>query len=465
MTKLWGGRFSKDTDKLVDEFNASITFDAVLAEVDIRGSLAHVAMLEKCAVLTADEATTITHGLHAVREKIANDEVTFRLSDEDIHMNIERLLHEEIGPVAGKLHTGRSRNDQVALDLHLYLREHVTSLIKKLTTLQQALITQAEQHIDTILPGYTHLQRAQPVRFAHHLLAYVNMLQRDCERLIDSYPRINTLPLGAGALAGAGFAVDREFLAKELGFERIYENSMDAVSDRDFSVEFLANASLIMTHLSRLSEEIILWSSQEFNFIELDDAYCTGSSMMPQKKNPDVAELARGKTGRVYGALMGLLTVLKGLPLAYNKDMQEDKEGLFDTLKTLHQCLSVYAPMIATMKVNTNTMREAAMDGFSNATELADYLVRKNIPFREAHEITGKLVQQCLKNNILLSDVDLATYQAASDVIGDDLYAALSVESAVEARAVRGGTARAAVEEQLEKLKEKLINTVIPPIF
>ena len=453
MKKMWGGRFSKSTDKLMEQFNASIEFDQVLAEVDVQGSLAHVAMLGKIGVLTDSEVQQIQQGLQNVLAKVQAGEVEFTLADEDIHMNIERLLHQEIGEVAGKLHTGRSRNDQVATDLHLYLREHVSVLIGKVKALQHALVKQAEQHVDTLLPGYTHLQRAQPIRLAHHLLAYVEMLARDVERLEDSQKRINTSPLGAGALAGAGFGVDREMTAELLGFERLYQNSLDAVSDRDYVIEFLAHAAIIMMHLSRLSEELIVWMSKEFSFIQLDDAYCTGSSMMPQKKNPDIPELVRGKTGRVYGALVGLLTVMKSLPLAYNKDMQEDKEGVFDTLDTLHACLDLYVPLIDTMKVNDTAMRNAVTQDFSNATEVADYLVNKGVPFREAHAVTGQLVMHCIQEQCLLLDLDLAAFQQFSSVIDDGIYTVLQPEHAVEARAVLGGTARQCVSEQVVKWK------------
>lgn len=468
--KLWGGRFTKSTDNLVDEFNASILFDKVLAKYDIQGSIAHVRMLAHCKILTDAEAESIVKGLEKINEKIAKNEVDFQIADEDIHMNIERLLHKEIGMVAGKLHTGRSRNDQVALDLHLYTREMIIMLVEKLLAFQQALVEKAQQNIDTIIPGYTHLQRAQPVRLAQHFLAYAAMLQRDISRLQDNYNRVNICPLGAGALAGAGFNVDREHAAKQMNFSDIYHNSIDAVSDRDFVVEFLSASALIMLHLSRLSEELILWTSREFGFIELDDAYTTGSSMMPQKKNPDVAELVRGKTGRVYGALMGMLTVLKGLPLAYNKDMQEDKEGLFDTVKTLHDCLTLYTPMIQTMKINKEAMYNAAKNDFLNATELADYLVNKNIPFREAHAIAGQLVLHCLEEKCYLLDLPLETLQKYSPVFQPDIYQALQIEQSIEARKVMGGTSRKSVEKQLldigkkfTKTKEWLAKPITPP--
>ena len=457
----------------MERFNASIDFDKALAQVDILGSIAHANTLVKAKVLTQAEADTITDGLKQLSNEIAKHQVEFSRADEDIHMNIERLLQQKIGDLASKLHTGRSRNDQVALDLHLYLRQHAVDVIATIFRLQKALYQQAEQHINTILPGYTHLQRAQPVRFAHHLLAYVAMLHRDIERFQGNFKRINVMPLGAGALAGSGFAMDRKAIATELAFDEIYQNSMDAVSDRDFIIEFMANSSILMMHLSRLSEEIILWSSSEFNYIELDDAYTTGSSMMPQKKNPDAAELVRGKSGRVYGALVAMLTVFKGLPLAYNKDMQEDKEGLFDTLTTIKNCLEIYAPMIETMKVNHKQMLKAANQSFANATELADYLVKKQIPFRQSHEIVGGIVLYCVNKNIVLSEMPLETMKSFCDKIDEDVYQVLQVENAVEARAVEGGTAKVAVEKQMKYFGEEFMKTekwlsskvVPPPLF
>lgn len=456
MSKLWGGRFTKQTNHLVEEYTASIGFDQALAEEDIQGSLAHVTMLGKCGIVPEEDAETIRQGLKKVLAKIRSGEVVFSVSDEDIHMNIEKNLIDEIGPVGGKLHTGRSRNDQVATDMHLYLRKRVVALTAMLQELQAALITQAKDNVDTIVPGYTHLQRAQPILFAHHLMAYVSMFARDAERLMDSYKRINVLPLGAGALAGTTFPIDRHFVAEQLGFDGVYENSLDAVSDRDFIVEFLANASLIMTHLSRLSEELVLWSSTEFSFVELDDAFCTGSSIMPQKKNPDVPELVRGKTGRVYGNLMGLLTVLKSLPLAYNKDMQEDKEGMFDTVATLEGALQLFAPMIATMKVNKGRMREAVNKDFSNATDIADFLVGKGMPFRQAHEVIGKTVLYCIQNNKYLLDLTLEEFQQFSDLFDDAIYNVLQPEAVVNARNVYGGTATVQVVAAIERSESAL---------
>ncbi|MDP5275903.1 argininosuccinate lyase [Chengkuizengella axinellae] len=451
MSKLWGGRFTKKTDQLVEEYTASISFDQLLAEEDIQGSLAHVQMLGKCGIIPYEDVDKIREGLHAVLGKIRRGEVEFSVADEDIHMNIEKLLIEEIGSVGGKLHTGRSRNDQVATDMHLYLRKRVNEFVDLLNKLQQALIGQAKQHVETILPGYTHLQRAQPILFAHHMMAYVSMFQRDIERLQDSFKRINTLPLGAGALAGTTFPIDREFVAERLGFERIYDNSLDAVSDRDFIVEFLSNASMIMMHLSRLCEELVLWSSNEFDFVELDDAFCTGSSIMPQKKNPDVAELVRGKTGRVYGHLVGLLTLLKSLPLAYNKDMQEDKEGMFDTVNTLQGALQLFAPMIETMTVNKDQMRQAVNEDFSNATDIADYLVNKGLPFRQAHEVIGKTVLYCIQNKKFLLDLELEEFKQFSNLFEKDIYDTLQPEQVVNARNVYGGTASNQVLEAINR--------------
>ncbi|WP_166243676.1 argininosuccinate lyase [Paenibacillus turpanensis] len=460
MSKLWGGRFTKNTDQLVEEYTASILFDKELAEEDIQGSLAHVTMLGKCGIIPEEDAETIRDGLHRVLGKIRRGEVEYAVSDEDIHMNIEKLLIEEIGPVGGKLHTGRSRNDQVATDMHLYLRKRVVEFVGLLHRLQTALIEQAKANLDTIIPGYTHLQRAQPILLAHHLMAYVSMFQRDAERLMDSYKRINTLPLGAGALAGTTFPIDRHFVAQQLGFDRVYENSLDAVSDRDFIIEFLADASMIMMHLSRLCEELVLWSSTEFRFVELDDAFCTGSSIMPQKKNPDVAELVRGKTGRVYGNLVGLLTVLKALPLAYNKDMQEDKEGMFDTVRTLQGALRLFAPMIETMKVNGERMREAVNQDFSNATDIADYLVGKGLPFRQAHEVIGKIVLHCIQNGVFLLDLKLEEFQQFSKLFGDDIYHVLQPETVVNARNVYGGTARPQVEGAIQRAEAATAQTL-----
>lgn len=459
MSKLWSGRFTKETNKLVEEYTASISFDQKLAFEDIKGSIAHVQMLAKSGILTQEECDQIVQGLERIREKIEKDEVEFAIEHEDIHMNIERLLIDEIGSVGGKLHTGRSRNDQVATDFHLYVRKQTQKMIHLLEAVQKAILSQAEDHLETIMPGYTHLQRAQPILFAHHLLAYFWMFERDKERFQDSLKRINWSPLGAGALAGTTFPIDRKETAKLLGFDQVYPNSLDAVSDRDFALEFLANASILMTHISRLSEELILWSSQEFQFIELDDSFCTGSSIMPQKKNPDVPELLRGKTGRVYGSLIGLLTVLKGLPLAYNKDMQEDKEGVFDTAETLEGALRLLAPMLETMTVYKENMYRAVKEDYSNATDIADYLAAKGIPFREAHEVIGKIVLYAIQQEKFLLDLSLEEYQSFSPLFQEDIYKVLAPMNVVNARKSEGGTGKEQVEKQLELAKEKLNNS------
>ena len=449
--KLWGGRFTKPTNQLMDEYTASIRFDQKLAAYDIEGSLAHVEMLKACKIIPAGDADKIAEGLQIVLKKIESGEAELTEEHEDIHMNVEKLLIEEVGTVGGKLHTGRSRNDQVALDMRLYLRDAIGTIIKLLIDVERALISQAKANLDTVMPGYTHLQRAQPVLFGHHMMAYVFMFQRDVERLTDSLKRVNKSPLGAGALAGTTFPIDRQFVAERLGFDGICENSLDAVSDRDFVVEFLSNASLIAMHLSRLCEEFVQWSSAEFNFIELDDSFTTGSSMMPQKKNPDVAELVRGKTGRVYGHLMGMLTTLKGLPLAYNKDMQEDKEGMFDTFETLKGALALFAPMIETMQVKQENMYQAVTNDFSNATDLADYLVEKGMPFRESHAIVGQVVLNCIQNGKYLLDLTLDEFKSFSELIDVDIFDVLRPETVVNARDVAGGTARKRVEVQIEQ--------------
>ncbi|CRK81768.1 argininosuccinate lyase [Neobacillus massiliamazoniensis] len=456
MSKLWGGRFTKETNKLVEEFTASISFDQKLAKEDITGSLSHVKMLGECGIIPIEDADKIKNGLLEIKKMVDANEVVFAVEDEDIHMNIEKLLIEKIGPVGGKLHTGRSRNDQVATDMHLYLRTKTTELIVLIENVQQALVEQAKKNVETLIPGYTHLQRAQPVSFAHHLMAYFWMFERDKERLTDSLKRVNWLPLGAGALAGTTFPINRERVADLLGFETIYPNSMDAVSDRDFILEFLAAASIIMTHISRFSEELVLWSSQEFQFVELDDSFCTGSSIMPQKKNPDVPELLRGKTGRVYGNLIGLLTVLKGLPLAYNKDLQEDKEGMFDTVETLEGSLKLLAPMTETMTVKKDVMRKAINNDFSNATDIADYLVRKGLPFREAHEIIGKIVLHAIQMGKFLLDLSLEEYKDFSPLFTEDIYEVLSPEHVVAVRNSFGGTSPEQVIEQIKLAEAKL---------
>lgn len=455
MKKLWGGRFTKSAEEWVDEFGASIPFDKELVQEDIEGSIAHVTMLGKCQILAQEDVETIKNGLQVLLEKAKQNKLQFSVAQEDIHLNLEKMLIDEVGPVGGKLHTGRSRNDQVATDMHMYLRNHVTEMIELIEELQSAIVSQAEEHVETIIPGYTHLQRAQPISFAHHLLAYYWMLERDLERFQESMKRINVSPLGAGALAGTTFPIDREYSAELLGFEGIYKNSIDAVSDRDFIVEFLSNSSMLMMHLSRFCEELILWSSQEFNFVEIDDTFATGSSIMPQKKNPDMAELIRGKTGRVYGNLFGLLTVLKGTPLAYNKDMQEDKEGMFDTVKTVSGSLKIFAGMIATMNVKNDVMETSIKKDFSNATELADYLAGKGLPFRDAHEIVGKLVLTCIQKGIYLLDLSLSEYKDASHLFENDIYDVLHPYTAVNRRNSAGGTGFNEVRKTLEAIKKR----------
>ncbi len=451
MTKLWGGRFQKSAEAWVDEFGASIGFDQQLVLEDLEGSVAHVTMLGATGILPSADVEAILSGLAQLKEKAIAGELEFSIANEDIHLNLEKMLLDLIGPVGGKLHTGRSRNDQVATDMHLFLKKRVQETIDLIAIFQQTLLVQAEEHIETIAPGYTHLQRAQPISFAHHLMAYFWMLERDKQRFTESIKRIDILPLGAGAMAGTTFPIDRLKSAELLGFNDVYANSMDAVSDRDFIVEFLSNASLLMAHLSRFAEEIILWSTDEFKFIELDDAFSTGSSIMPQKKNPDMAELIRGKTGRVYGNLMGLLTVLKGTPLTYNKDMQEDKEGMFDTVHTILGSLKIFEGMVRTMTVNTERLQQAVHADFSNATELADYLATKGMPFREAHEVTGKLVFTCIQKGIYLLDLPLDEMKRESELIDSDIYEVLTPEAAVRRRHSLGGTGFDQVKIQIEK--------------
>ncbi|EGO65303.1 argininosuccinate lyase [Acetonema longum] len=449
MSKLWGGRFTKGTDVMVEEFTSSIAFDCRMYREDIAGSIAHAAMLAKCGIIAGEEADLIIGGLKDILADIEAGNFSFEVSLEDIHMNIEKRLTERIGPTGGKLHTARSRNDQVALDTHLYLKREIGAIARLLTDLQQALAEVADRHQEIIMPGYTHLQRAQPILFSHHLLAYFFMLQRDFARLEGVWQRTDMMPLGAGALAGTTFPIDRHFVARELGFSQLYENSLDAVSDRDYILEFLSFAAILMLHLSRLSEEIILWSSAEFSFIELDDAHCTGSSIMPQKKNPDVAELVRGKTGRVTGHLMALLTVAKGLPLAYNKDLQEDKEGLFDTIDTVKFSLSVYASMLRAMRINAERTGQAVRQDFSNATDMADYLVKKGLPFRQAHEVVGKCVHYCIEQGKYLLDLTLDEFRRFSPLFEEDILEAIRVETCISARNSYGGTSYSQVRRAL----------------
>ncbi len=444
--KPWGGRFSEPTDQFVERFTASVGFDQRLYHHDINGSLAHAQMLAKVGVLTDDEYRQISEGLEAIRGEIERGEFNWSVSLEDVHMNIEARLTGRIGITGKKLHTGRSRNDQVATDIRLYLRDEIDSIAAELTRLQKGLCELAAREADTIMPGFTHLQTAQPVTFGHHLLAWNAMLGRDYERLMDCRKRVNRSPLGAAALAGTTYPIDREMTAQLLGFDGATENSLDSVSDRDFAIEFTAAAALIMTHLSRFSEELVLWTSAQFNFINLPDRFCTGSSIMPQKKNPDVPELVRGKTGRVNGHLISLLTLMKSQPLAYNKDNQEDKEPLFDTIDTLRDCLKSYADMVPAITANADVMREAAMRGFSTATDLADYLVRKGVPFRDAHEVVGKSVAYGIDSGKDLSQMTLEELKQFSDVIEQDVFDVLTLEGSVNARDHIGGTAPAQVK-------------------
>ena len=455
MKKLWGGRFSESADSFAEAFGASILFDCRLAPFDIQGSIAHAQMLGETGIITAQESSTIQQGLSQVRAKLERGEIEFRISDEDIHMNIERYLTEEIGSLAGKLHTARSRNDQVALDCHLFVRAQIIEFVSALLLLQESLIGQARANPAAIMPGYTHLQRAQPVLFSHHLLAYAQMFQRDIGRLTDLWKRVNILPLGAGALAGTTFPINRDRVAELLGFDELYENSMDAVSDRDFVIEFISCAATCMMHLSRLGEELVLWTTGEFSFVELHDSLSTGSSIMPQKKNPDFAELIRGKTGRVYGALTTILTVMKGLPLAYNKDMQEDKECLFDTVDTVLGSLRVAADMIRTCKINALSMRTSSELGYTNATDAADYLAKKGLPFREAHEVVGKLVRYAITEAKGLEALSLDEYKQLSPIFEADIFEAIALETVVNRRTSRGGTAASAVEQQLKLLENE----------
>jgi argininosuccinate lyase len=457
--KLWGGRFTKSTNQLALEFQASIAFDQKLAIEDITGSIVHVEMLGKTDIITAEETQIIKDGLLTLLEKARAGELNYSVEHEDIHMNIEKMLIDLIGPVGGKLHTGRSRNDQSALDVHLFARRKTVELVDQVVVLSYSMLTQAEAHVDTLLPGYTHLQRAQPVRLAHHLLAYVSMLERDMGRLMDSYKRVDMCPLGAGAMAGTTFPIDRQYVRERLQFGKLYENSMDAVSDRDYIVELLSTCSLIMVHLSRLADELILWSSEEFQYIELDDAYCTGSSMMPQKKNPDIPELVRGKSGRVFGGLLGTLTMLKALPLSFNKDMQEDKEALFDAVETTGNCLTLMAAVIETMEVKRKQMLKNVQQSYSNATDLADYLASKGVPFREAHEITGKTVLYAISQQKFLLELALTEYRQFSPIVEDDIYTCLAEEQVVEARNSEGGTSKEQVRKQIERHHNQLEET------
>ena len=455
--KLWGGRFAGATDASMDDFNSSIRFDQRLYRQDIRGSMAHAAMLGRQGVILPEDADLIVKTLGEILQDIESGAIEFRIDAEDIHMNVETLLIQRIGDVGKKLHTGRSRNDQVALDFRMYVMDEIQKIRALLKELAKTVVATAEANLDTVMPGYTHLQRAQPITLAHHMMAYYHMFHRDMERLSDCYKRTDAMPLGSGALAGTTYPLDRNFVAKELGFSAITANSLDGVSDRDFAIEFCSAMSLIMMHLSRFSEEMVLWSSLEFGFVEMDDAYATGSSIMPQKKNPDVAELVRGKTGRVYGDLMGLLTVMKGLPLAYNKDMQEDKEAVFDAVDTGKMCIDIFTRLLATCRFKKDTMYKAASQGFTNATDFADYLVKKGTPFRTAHEITGRLVLTCLERGIGIEDLRLAELkELGGDFIEEDVYDAISLKTCVEGRDLPGGPAPDAVKADIGKAKAEL---------
>ena len=451
--KLWGGRFQKETDSLVNDFNSSIQFDGRMYREDIAGSLAHAAMLARQGIISREDGAAIAAGLQEVLSDIESGRAELTEDNEDIHMNVETLLTAKIGAAGKRLHTGRSRNDQVAVDLRLYLRHEIAEIKRDILDLQRAILEQARQYQEAVMPGYTHLQRAQPISFAHHLLAYGAMLCRDVTRLEDCGRRMNECPLGCGALAGTTYPIDRFMTAEALGFDRPMGNSLDGVSDRDYAIELLSALSTLMMHLSRFSEEIILWCSWEFKFIELDDAYSTGSSIMPQKKNPDVAELVRGKTGRVYGDLMGLLTAMKGLPLAYNKDMQEDKEAVFDAVDTVKMCLPVFAGMIRTMKVLPENMRRAAGRGFINATDCADYLTKKGMPFRDAYTVTGKLVARCAAQGRTLEELTLPELQELSPLFGEDVYEALKLENCMGQRSSYGGPAVSETTRQIAELE------------
>ena len=456
MAKLWGGRFQKSTDKCVDDFNSSIRFDARMYKQDIKGSIAHAKMLGKQGIIPVEDSEKIVKGLLEIEKDIDRGAVEFEIDAEDIHMNIEKLLTERIGDAGKRLHTGRSRNDQVALDIRMYIMDETADIMSLINNLRKALVGLAKENLDTIMPGYTHLQKAQPITFAHHAMAYYEMFTRDAGRLADTRVRMNVMPLGSGALAGTTYPLDRMYVAKELNFPEITMNSLDGVSDRDFCIELASCISIIMMHLSRFCEELILWSSNEFGFVEMDDAYSTGSSIMPQKKNPDVAELIRGKTGRVYGHLMGLLTTMKGIPLAYNKDMQEDKEPIFDSVDTVKLCLDVFTKMICTMKLNKDRMYQGSKGGFTNATDLADYLVKKGMPFREAHSVVGRAVYYCVERQCALDDLSLETYKEFSDLIDEDVYSAISMETCVNDRNVIGGPAKEAVMKAIKKAEDAL---------
>ena len=454
--KLWGGRFEQSVERWVEVFGASITFDQKMAEFDLQGSIAHATMLGETGIIDKSDSEKIVQGLKELLDELHQGKLTFDVANEDIHMNMEVLLTKKIGDVAGKLHTARSRNDQVATDMHLYLKYHLNDINIKLHHLREVLIDLALENVETIMPGYTHLQHAQPISLGHYFLAYYQMFTRDFERFEFNMKHTDMSPLGAAALAGTTFPIDRHLTAELMGFSQVYENSLDAVSDRDFILEFLSNASIMMMHMTRMCEELIMWCSNEFKFITLSDAFSTGSSIMPQKKNPDMAELIRGKSGRVYGNLMSLLTVMKSLPLAYNKDLQEDKEGMFDTVETIGVSIDILAGMLKSMTINKSIMEQSTEKDFSNATELADYLANKGVPFRKAHEIVGTLVLECTQSGKFLQDVSLEEYQAITPLIEEDIYEVLQSSTAVKRRKSLGGTGFTQVIEQIHKAKAEL---------
>lgn len=454
--KLWGGRFTKQVDEMMEEFNSSIFFDKRLYKQDILGSIAHVNMLGKQNIISDEDAKLIKKTLSEILLDIEAGKIEFDIKAEDIHLNIEKILISRIGSIGKKLHTGRSRNDQVALDIRMYVKEEIKIIQELIYKLQNTLINIAKKNYETILPGYTHLQKAQPITLAHYFMAYFEMLKRDVLRLDDIYKRTNVLPLGSGALATTTYPLDRFAIAKELGFDEISYNSLDAVSDRDFLIELLSALSILMMHLSRFSEEIILWNSLEFGFVEMDDAYSTGSSIMPQKKNPDVAELVRGKTGRVYGSLFSLLTIMKALPLTYNKDMQEDKEPVFDAIDTVKLSLPIFAEILRTMKINKQNMKKSAEKGFTNATDAADYLVKKGVPFRDAHEIIGKLVLYCINNSKSLEELSINEYKKMSSIFDEDIYKAISLEECINKRNIIGGPSKEMVMLTISKAEKYL---------
>ena len=456
MAKMWAGRTSGETSKIADDFNSSIRFDCKMYQQDIKGSIAHAMMLSKQNIISSEDAEILVDALSQILDDLNSGALEIDMEAEDIHMFVEQVLTTRVGDVGKKLHTARSRNDQVALDLRMYLMDECDEIVSLTKTLIDALVSQAETNKAVIMPGYTHLQRAQPVTFGHHMMAYAMMLLRDIDRLADCKKRMNVSPIGCCALAGTTYDTDRYFEAEKLGFDSIALNSLDGVSDRDFCVEMLSAIAVLMMHLSRFSEELILWSSWEFKFVQLSDSYTTGSSIMPQKKNPDMAELVRGKTGRVYGDLMATLTMLKGIPLAYNKDMQEDKESIFDACETVKMCLKVFAPMIDTMTVLADNMKKAASEGFINATDLADYLVKKGLPFRSAYKISGSIVAYCIENKLILEDLPIEKYREYSELFDTDVYNDIDLTTCVNKRVSVGGTSVESVEMQIKFVKEKL---------